>query len=141
MKKIIVFTTICFILLSIYSISYCIDGDVQIPNKEGYWDRYTDIYTYDSLYSVLEDLSVSYQELLRDYNYDEKTIEELGSEIKDKEDEISDLKQTIKELNIEKNNKEHDNSLYYILGAGAIIFIIYYIKELITSRRTKNDTN
>lgn len=98
-------------------------GEIDIPNREGSRDTYTDINTYEDLYGVLEDLSFNYNQLLEEYyemedNYKE-TIEEKNREIEELNIEIE---------NMEMTEKENNNAII-IVGIIAICLIIWYFNK------------
>ena len=108
-----------------------LNGEIQIPNKDGGWDTYSNIDTYESLYSVLEDLSISYNDLLEEYNYSQTTIAEQSSEIRNLEEEIDDLEKQLqkKQIEISNLNDSDDWKLLIvpiiILGIPLLIDFIY----------------
>lgn len=95
-------------------------GNIDIPNKEGTLDHYTDINTYEELYSVLEDLSFEYRRLLEEYGSLEQSYEESMEE---KDREIEALKD---EIEYSSSNIEDDGS-YKLIIIAVIIFIIVAI--------------
>lgn len=110
-----------------------IGSNISIPNKEGSFDIYGDIYTFEDLYSVLEDLSVNYQDLLDEKHY-------LEGEIDDLQDEIDYLEEKIESFEISENgyiqqieNYKNDND-FPICTFFIIIIISYYIFYKILSK-------
>ena len=130
MKKTLIFFLI--IVLSLITNSYCsnelveqynptkeeLAGEISIPSRNGNWNNYSDINTYEDLYSVLEDLSSDYIELREDYRYLENDIEE-------KANEISQLKEHVKilEWNL-KSTSSNDWALIFIPITLFVIFLI-----------------
>lgn len=107
--------------------TYCnilqdLDGEVKIPNSDGEMDRYTDIYSVDDLYSVLEDLSTSYNSLLKEYNSLENDNMESNKEIEKLKEELDTYKQ---------DNVKNSNStvLIIFICIGIIIGILYLVSR------------
>ena len=107
--------------------TYCnilqdLDGEVKIPNSDVEMDRYTDIYSVDDLYSVLEDLSTSYNSLLKEYNSLENDNMESNKEIEKLKEELDTYKQ---------DNVKNSNSTVLIIFVciGIIIGILYLVSR------------
>lgn len=111
MKKVFLFMVILFFVL-LPSFSNCtneenltlvphtvtkeeLGGEISIPNEKGEMDKYSNIDTYEDLYSVLEDLSYNYQQLLEEYNSAQSNIEELNAKISELEYELENSDTTI----------------------------------------------
>lgn len=102
-------------------------GEIDIPNREGSRDTYTDINTYEDLYSVLEDLSFNYNKLLEEYyemedNYKE-TIEEKNREIEELKIEIENIEIT------EKETINNESNVIIIAGIITICLMIWYFNK------------
>lgn len=108
-------------------------GYIKIPNREGNQDHYTDINTYEELYSVLEDLSMSYKDLLEEYNYLEDEYSSLYKELNDKEEEYKNLEEKLTGTQNRLYNKENETksfwSLIYISIIIALIIYLYNLKN------------
>nr|DAZ62890.1 MAG TPA: hypothetical protein [Caudoviricetes sp.] len=128
MKKIYkVFIIIILIEIMCIPRTYCnilqdLDGEVKIPNSDGQTDIYTDIYSVDELYSVLEDLSQSYNSLFEKYNSLENDNMESNKEIEKLKEELDTYKQ---------DNVKNSNSTVLIIFVciGIIIGILYLISR------------
>lgn len=94
-------------------------GEISIPNRDGEYDTYTDVDTYEDLYSVLEDLSVDYGQLLEEYNSAQSDIEELNLEIQNLKDELKNSNNM--------NSSDSSDSLSDILIFISIPIILYGI--------------
>lgn len=108
-------------------------GYIKIPNREGNQDHYTDINTYEELYSVLEDLSMSYKDLLEEYNDLEHDYSELYNELSNKNEENKNLGEELEGIQNRLYNKEHEAEdfwtyIYISVIIGLSIYI-YYIKN------------
>lgn len=137
MKKRYMLFIIIYLCLNLFIIpkSYCIEiyyptkeelgGEIQIPNKEGTYDHYTNINTYEDLYSVLEDLSVEYTRLLEDYNSMESSYQ---SELHDKNIEIEELKTELDNNKIATKN-ENNNMTAIIISLIIVGIIVLYSKK------------
>lgn len=104
-----------------------IGGEIQIPNREGSYDCYTDINTYEELYSVLEDLSIEYSKLLEEYNSMEGNYQE---KLRDKNIKIEDLNDEIEYQKVKAKNS--DNNIIIIIMTIIIVGIVIlynYSKE------------
>lgn len=127
MKRI--FILIIIALLLFIPIAYCveIDGEISIPNKDGGVNHYSEIYTYDELYSVLEDLSSEYIELLEEYNSSKTNYEE---EIKKQKEEIKELKNKNEEQTFQiKNDSSIITVIIIVIIIGLISIACYYSKK------------
>lgn len=129
MKKVCVLFIIFFLIISNYSIVLKAEniklytptkeelgGEISIPNINGSWDQYTDIDTYEKLYSVLEELSVEYKDLLEKYNNSEQECEELNKELE--------------ELKLELENRNEKN-LFTINNSNELIGVIVILVMII----------
>lgn len=99
-------------------------GKINIPNRDGTLDHYTDINTYEDLYSVLEDLSFEYRCLLNEYNSLEKNYQD---DIEEKNKEIQLLKDEIEYSNL----SVEDDGTYKLIIVCIVIFIILVIYRYI----------
>lgn len=128
MKKIYkIFLIIVLVEIICIPKGYCnilqeLDGEVSIPNSNGEMDKYSDIYSVDDLYSVLEDLSTSYNSLLEKYNSLENDNMENYKEIEDLKSELDEYKQA---------NVKNSNSTVIIIFVfiGIIIGILYLVSR------------
>lgn len=101
-------------------------GRIAIPNREGGYDRYTDINTYEDLYSVLEDLSAEYNRLLEEYHSTERNYQELLKEAQ------RDYEELLMETQNSEEKVESDNEInisIVIIGIIITIAILYYISK------------
>lgn len=134
MKKRYILFIIIYLCLNLFIISksYCIElyhptkeelgGEIQIPNKEGTYDNYTNINTYEDLYSVLEDLSVEYIQLLEEYKSMESNYQ---GELYDKNIEIEELKAELDNKKIATKN-ESNNVITIIITIIVVGIVILY---------------
>lgn len=105
-------------------------GEISIPNREGEQDTYSEINTYEELYSVLEDLSYEYTKLLEEYNSMENSYHE---EIHQNEQKIEDLEE---ELDLEEKLENKNNKLEETqIVEGVLIVIIIGLTIYITVKR------
>jgi len=99
----IVFTCILSLFIfSIVSFGYEIEPDMS----------------YEELYSKLEDLNYEYECLLEEYHSEKRSYEELAIELKQKEEELQEVKEENKNIN---GNYKKDMGLLLILGIAVFL--------------------
>lgn len=142
MKRVILFMFV-FFTVSIFFVgeTYCTDriepytptkeeleGIIKIPNKDGGVDTYTEINTYEDLYSVLEDLSYEYNRLLEDYHSSERNYEDLAIELQNKNEEVIQLQEELKGLTQANTKSDGRNTATFIIIAmiGIVAILVYY---------------
>lgn len=130
-KKLISFFLIlifCFAAITTYSAEKLeyhkltkeeIGGEIDIPNREGSYDNYENINTYEDLYEVLEDLSIKYKQLLEEYNSLNDDYEELYNELEEYKEEYENTDKKQPEVKYTKTDK--------ILMIIVVAIIIYYL--------------
>lgn len=103
-------------------------GEISIPNRNGSQDHYTDIDTYEELYSVLEELSFEYRELLEEYYEMEDNYKEISSSIEENNlsyEELTEmLDSTEQQITTLKNEQSYILTVFIIV-LGITIYISY----------------
>ena len=102
-------------------------GKISIPNREGGDDNYTEIYTYEELYSVLEDLSIEYRSLLEEYHSAEQNYQEQLKELQRDYDEL--LIQT-ENLEEQSDNNNLATITIIVIGIIAVIVVLYNVSKM-----------
>lgn len=106
-----------------------IGTEISIPNREGKWDTYANIDTFEKLYSVLEDLSVEYNDLLEEKWTLEGRVDELKEENEELRDQIHSFENEEEYQTEEKysNGADKNSNIIGILITIIICLIIYII--------------
>lgn len=136
LRRIILY--ISFIILSTILFTFSLQSivnSITVETRENGEKIHYEVNTFNELYSIVEDFTIEYDDLLEENGSLERTIEELNDELEQKEEEISQLK----EENSGYINRLHSNDDNWKLIIISIVifgipFLIYYI---IDNKRTR----
>lgn len=144
---IILITTVAYVYAENNQLEYKpltreeIGTEISIPNRDGEWDTYANINTFEDLYSVLEDLSVDYKYILEQKWNLEGKVEELEEENENLRDQIHTFENgegyEAEESYFKEANKSHN--FVGILISIIICLIIYII--ILKSRKMNGGEN